>query len=70
MIRTDGLKLIVYPHGKVMRLYDLVNDPLEMNDQAENPNFQEIKSILFKKLLDLQEEMDDPLDLSAVFAEK
>lgn len=27
MIHTNDFKLVVYPHGKVMRLYNLKNDP-------------------------------------------
>ncbi len=67
MIRADGFKLIVYPHGKTMRLYDLTNDPFEMNDLANQPEFSEKKQQLFSRLLDLQKEMEDPLDLATVF---
>ncbi len=67
MIRADGFKLIVYPRVKVMRLYDLTNDPLELTDLAENRDYDEIKRRLFDQLLQLQKEMDDPLDLQAVF---
>lgn len=69
MVRADGFKLIVYPRGKVMRLYDLKNDPLEMNDLAGKPEYQERKNKLFKQLLGLQIQMDDPLDLSGIFTE-
>ncbi len=50
-----------------MRLYDLTNDPLELNDLAENRDYDEIKRRLFDQLLNLQKEMDDPLDLQVVF---
>jgi len=66
MVRKDGFKLIVYPHGKTMRLYDLVNDPDEMNDLSHQPEYQEKKNHLFSELLNLQE---DPLDLETVFQE-
>ncbi len=39
-----------------------------MNDLAQNPNYREKKTELFEKLLTLQKEMDDPLDLKAVFS--
>lgn len=67
MVRADGFKLIVYPRIKVIRLYDLNNDPLEMNDLAQNPDYAEKKAELFQKLLILQKQMDDPLDLSLGF---
>ena len=69
MIRTDDFKLIVYPRIKLMRLFDLNNDPLEINDLAQNPDYKETKENLFKKLLQLQKEMDDPLDLEAYFSD-
>jgi arylsulfatase A-like enzyme len=69
MVRKDGFKLIVYPHGKTMLLYDMTNDPLEMNDLAGKPEYQEKKKQLFDELLKLQKEMDDPLDLTHVFTE-
>jgi arylsulfatase A-like enzyme len=69
MIRSGGFKLIVYPRAKVMRLYDMNNDPFERNDLAQNPEYSETKSNLFKQLLQLQKEMDDPIDLSDYFSE-
>jgi arylsulfatase A-like enzyme len=67
MIRKDGFKLIVYPNGKTMRLYDLVNDPQEMNDLAADLQYKEKVNLLFKELLKLQDQMGDPLDLEAIF---
>ncbi len=67
MIRADGFKLIVYPRIKTMRLYDLSNDPFELNDLADNKDFNEVKMKLYNQLVQLQKEMDDPLDLQAVF---
>lgn len=67
MVTMDGLKLIAYPHAKRLRLYDLRNDPLEMNDLASRAAYQETKHKLFGRLLELQEEMADELDLRAAF---
>jgi arylsulfatase A-like enzyme len=67
MVRSDGFKLIVYPRAKTFRLYDLKNDPLELNDLAGNPDYKEIKTKLYNQLLQLQKEMDDPLDLTQFF---
>jgi arylsulfatase A-like enzyme len=68
MVRADGFKLIVYPRAKTFRLYDLEKDPLEMNDLAGNPDYKEVQTKLYNKLLLLQKEMDDPLDLSGFFS--
>ncbi|WP_299579942.1 sulfatase-like hydrolase/transferase [uncultured Sunxiuqinia sp.] len=67
MIRDDGFKLIVYPEAKVMRLYDVKNDPLEMNDLAALSENKDTVKRLFRRLVKLQKEMDDELDLVSVF---
>lgn len=67
MIREDGFKLIVYPRIKVMRLYNLNTDPLEMNDLAQKPEYQEKTLALYHNLLKLQKEMNDPMDLTKYF---
>lgn len=69
MIRSNGFKLIVYPIAKKIRLFDLENDPLEMNDLVDDPKFKSTKEKLWIQLLELQEEMKDPLDLEAYIAE-
>ncbi len=69
MIRADGYKLIVYPEAKVMRLYDLQKDPLEMDDIANQDENKEKIKTLFNRLVALQKTMDDELDLTAVFSE-
>jgi arylsulfatase A-like enzyme len=66
MIRKDGFKLMVYPKLNKMLLFDMVNDPEEMIDLAENPDYQEKIDVLFKDLLQLQEELNDPLDISQI----
>lgn len=69
MVRKDGFKLIVYPHGKTMRLYDLKTDPDEINDLGMDEKYNDKKKELFEELLKLQKQMDDPLDLKEVFPE-
>ena len=67
MIRKDNYKLILYPKAKQIRLYNLNEDPLELNDIADNPkNFDKIKS-LFKDLVQLQKEKGDVLDLESIY---
>ncbi|WP_136468492.1 sulfatase-like hydrolase/transferase [Flagellimonas onchidii] len=63
MVRKDGFKLIAYPNAGKLRLFDLENDPLEMNDLAENTDYATTKNELWNELLALQESMNDPLDL-------
>ena len=67
MIRKDGFKLILYPHGKTVLLYDMTNDPFEMNNLAEDVQYSTLKTELFNELIELQKEMGDPLDLKAIF---
>lgn len=69
MVRKDGYKLILYPTIKVARLYNVDSDPLEQNDLANDEAYSERKKSLYKTLLSLQKEMDDPLDLTEVFGE-
>jgi arylsulfatase A-like enzyme len=63
MIRKDGFKLIVYPKIDKVLLFDLKNDPNEMNDLSGNPDYADLKADLFNQLLALQQEMQDPLVL-------
>ncbi len=68
MVRTDKYKMIIYPNAEVVRLYDMVNDPLEMNDLAgDKSQIENMKSLLveFKRL---QEEVGgDPLNVDPYF---
>jgi arylsulfatase A-like enzyme len=67
MIRTDKYKLIVYPKAKVIRLYDVENDPLEINDLAQNPGYSEIVKNLLNRLENQQKTMNDTLNLKYSF---
>lgn len=67
MIRKNGFKLIVYPKIDKVLLFDMEQDPLEMNNLAENPaNQAQVKS-LFSDLMTLQKKMNDPLDLTELY---
>lgn len=57
-------KLILYPTAGVSLLFDLASDPLETQDLSDKPESQAIKKRLFARLLKLQQETGDPLDLS------
>ncbi len=69
MIRVDGFKLIAYPEAGKLRLYDMENDPLEMNDLAGEPGRKEQIHTLFAELVKLGQTMDDKLDLASFFPE-
>jgi len=63
MIRVDDYKLIVYPYAGVRRLFNLADDPAEMNDLAAVPDQQERLDDMFEKLVKLQADMGDTLKL-------
>ncbi len=67
MIRKDNYKLILYPKSKKVLLYNLKEDPLELNDMASKPeSITKIKS-LFNDLVQLQKEKGDALDLESIY---
>ncbi len=66
MIRKDGFKLMVYPKLKKLLLFDMENDPEEMYDLADKSEYQEKIDMLYLDLLQLQKELNDPLDISHI----
>lgn len=69
MVIKGDMKLIIYPTIKKVRLYDLKNDPFEMNDLAESDaHAAEVKS-LFAEFLQQQKVMQDELDVASQFPE-
>jgi arylsulfatase A-like enzyme len=69
MITRDGKKLILYPRARVTRLFDLETDPEEMRDLAGTPAGIAASRSLFQRLLEIQRETGDPLDLAPFFPE-
>ena len=66
MIRKDGFKLLIYPKiGKVL-LFDMENDPNEMNNLADKPEYAKKVESLFTNLLKLQKKYNDPLSLAQI----
>jgi len=65
MVRSDNFKLIYYPMIKQTQLFDLKNDPDELNNLAADANYHEQLVMLQNKLIELMEELDDPLDFNA-----
>jgi choline-sulfatase len=56
-IIQDSFKLIVYPKANVSRLYDLQRDPLEQNDLASSPSYQEKIAALRQLLADEEQRL-------------
>lgn len=69
MIKTDDWKLLIYPKAQVVRLYHCSADPHELHDVADDPQNALIMDGLFLRLQKLQQENDDKLDLTPVYAE-
>ena len=68
MLRTERYKMIIYPTANMVRLYDMVSDPLETKDLASGPSRPvKLLKTLFKQFQKLQQEMKDPVDVSDAF---
>jgi arylsulfatase A-like enzyme len=63
MIRVGDFKLIAYPQAGIQRLYNLEDDPLEMNDLAARPEWGDRMTSMHEQLRALMVEMGDTLDL-------
>ena len=64
MVRKGGFKLIVYPEKNIRLLFDLKNDPDEINNLADKPEYAAKILELFYELIKLQKETGDPLTLN------
>ena len=69
-ITHDGWKLIAYPEAKTLRLYHVAADLQELRDLAGDPAQAGRLKDLFARLLALQEEHDDAIDLRAAFSKR
>ncbi len=63
MVRTKTHKLIVYPQIQRVQVFDIENDPWEMHDLSADPSASGIRSDLPSRLMQLQRELGDKLDL-------
>jgi arylsulfatase A-like enzyme len=66
-VTYDGWKLILYPQAQVARLYHVAADPHELQDLASDPQQATRKKQLFDRLIALQRDFNDPLDLKQAF---
>ncbi|MDR1964753.1 MAG: sulfatase-like hydrolase/transferase [Planctomycetaceae bacterium] len=64
MIRKDDFKLIIYPKGKIVLLFNLKNDPDEKENLAEKPEYAAKIQELLQNLLSLQKETGDSLEIT------
>lgn len=63
-IRTiGGWKLITYPRRNFMQLFNLENDPLELNNLAGNPKYQQKQNEMVKLLEEWHRATDDTATL-------
>ncbi len=67
MVTYGDYKMILYPSISKAILYNIANDPQELNDLADQKKHQPTLSKLFAKLQELQKETGDELDLTAAF---
>jgi len=65
-ITHAGWKLIVYPQGKAVRLYNLNQDPHEQIDLAGTPENADRQRELLDRLIALQEDLGDDVELSGL----
>ena len=62
-----GHKLLLCPKLKKIKLFDMKADPKEMKDLAADTSKAALRKELFAKLLELQKETGDKLDLKKVY---
>ena len=67
MVTYGDYKMILYPSISKAILYNIAKDPQELNDLAGQKSHQPTLSKLFAKLMELQQETGDELDLTKAF---
>jgi len=67
MIRKGDYKMILYPEGNIVRLYNLREDPDEIHDLARDPSSRPLLESLFLDFQALAREQADPINISASF---
>ena len=64
-VRDQRWKLLIYPQINHRQLFDLTNDPAELENLAEDPEHQKHVDRLTKLLKEWQAELGDPLPLTS-----
>lgn len=67
MIRSEKYKLIYYTEAAVYRLYDIEEDPQELNDLANDPDKFELIKELSRRFMVQQKFVNDTLNMSKYF---
>jgi choline-sulfatase len=65
-VRTARHKLIVYPEARRVQLFDMVEDPWETRNLADDPALAGVKRDLWARLRGLQKELGDTLVLEEI----
>lgn len=68
-IVVDGYKLILYPTIRRVRLFDLENDPDEIEDLSGSPDMRPRILTMLERLRGLQADTGDTLDLDEAFGD-
>ena len=63
MIRKDDFKLVIYPNGNIVLLFDLKSDPDEKINLADKPEHEKHVQKMLHELREMQENFGDSLDL-------
>ena len=67
IIRKDGMKLMFFPKNQRIELYNLKDDPYEINNLALNENYYETILSLGNDFIELQKKYNDTLDIKKIF---
>tara|TARA_Y100001935_G_C16866209_1_gene295599 strand:- start:248 stop:457 length:210 start_codon:yes stop_codon:yes gene_type:complete len=67
MIRKDDFKLMLFPVNKRIELYNIKEDPNEIDDLATLPKYDEVIKSLYNDLIEIQKGVNDTLDLKKIF---
>ncbi|MCF2947893.1 sulfatase-like hydrolase/transferase [Paraglaciecola aquimarina] len=67
MIKKDGFKLLVYPLANTIKLFDLAADPDEVTNLANQAKYKSKVRNLFAELIKLQADLEDEMDLTAMY---
>lgn len=69
MVLKQGKKLIWYPTSNTYLLFDIIEDPLEMNDLYANPAYAAVAMELMQELKNQQALLNDPMLTGAAVTE-
>ena len=67
IIRKDGFKLMFFPKNKRIELYNVEDDPFELNNLAGDENYFEKILSLGNDFVELQKNYNDTLNIKKIF---